>query len=109
MLAVVVLSWVVASQAEDEPGRNFSTDSTDTAAIESVSTIELVTADRPTVFPTAKRGEGLRPMPGTPPAGPALDAASSFAWLAWRSGSIGWSPPITLHLAGRAPPRIAGD
>lgn len=107
VLALVVLPWVATSDTADLPGRDRSRHAVDAAVIESATTIEVVTADRPTVSP-AKR-DVLRPMPSLPPAGPAFDAASSLAWLAWRSGAIGWSEPLALHLAERGPPPIAGD
>lgn len=107
ILALVVIPWVVAPRA-DGPTPERSSVGTDAATIESLPTIELVTADRPKISPTAKRGDGLRPVSNLSPAGPALDPASSSAWLAWRSGSIGWSGPLALHLAERGPPLPIG-
>jgi hypothetical protein len=107
VLAMLVLPWVAASHAADRPDRDHARLDGDAPAIESVTTIELVTADRPTISSTKR--DGLRPIPSLPPAGPALDASSSLAWLAWRSGSIGWTQPLALHLAERGPPPIAGD
>jgi hypothetical protein len=107
ILALVVIPWVVAPRTEGPvPDRPDTFDAG--AAIQTLPTIELITADRPKISPTAKRGDGLRPVSNLPPAGPALDPASSFAWLAWRSGSIGWSGPLALHLAERGPPRAVG-
>lgn len=106
VLAMVVLPWVAASHAADRPDRDHARLDAGAPVIESVTTIELVTADRPTI--STKR-DWLRPMPSLPPAGPAPDAVSSLAWLAWRSGSIGWTQPLALHLAERGPPPIAGD
>ena len=107
ILALVVIPWVVAPRTEGPvPDRPDAFDAA--ASIQTPPAIELVTADRPKISPTAKRGDGLRPVANPPPAGPALDPASSSAWLAWRSGSIGWSGPLALHLAERGPPRFVG-
>jgi len=59
VLAMVVLPWVAAPHLGDGSNRHRSTVDTD-AAIESVPTLELVTADRPTVSPSAKRSDGFR-------------------------------------------------
>jgi hypothetical protein len=79
------------------------------ATIRSLSTIELVTADRPMARPLATRSDGLRVLSTPPSADPRLHTALTFAWSAPRSGSIGWSVPIALHLAERGPPAVAGD
>ena len=107
LLALLVLLWVVASDTGDATDRDRPTLGAKAAVIESVTTIEVVAADRPAISSTKR--VGLRPMTSLPPAGPALDAASSLAGLAWRSGSIGWSEPLALHLAERGPPPTVGD
>jgi hypothetical protein len=71
--------------------------------------MELVTADRPKVLPTPKRSDGLRPVSNLLLSGPAFDGASSLVWIGWRSGSVGWSGPLALHLAERGPPLTSGD
>jgi hypothetical protein len=104
---MILLPWVVAPHLGDGRDRHRSSIDTD-AAIESVSTLELVTADRPTVSPSAKRSDGFR-IPSIMPAGAlAEDPGSSFAWSAWSSGSVGWAEPIALHLAHRGPPQVTG-
>jgi len=108
VLAMVVLPWVAAPHLGDGSNRHRSTVDTD-AAIESVPTLELVTADRPTVSPSAKRSDGFRLLSIVPAAAPAEDPASSFTGSAWSSGSIGWAEPIALHLARRGPPPLADD
>jgi hypothetical protein len=104
---MVVLPWVAAPHVGDGANRDRSTIDTG-AAIESVSTLELVTANRPTVSPSPKRSEGFRLLSIVPTGVFAEDPGSSFAWSAWSSGSIGWAEPIALHLARRGPPPIAG-
>lgn len=107
VLAMVVLPWVAAPHLG--VGSNVHRSMIDTdAAIESVSSLELVTADRPTVFPSAKRSDGFRLLWIVPAGAVAEDPGSSFAWAAWSSGSIGWAEPIALHLARRGPPRTDG-
>ena len=109
VLATIVLPWVAVPSAVDDSNLVRPTNATKNATIESATTMELVTADRPKVSPTAKRGDGLRPLSNLPVAGPAPDTASSFVWIGWRSGSVGWSGPLALHLAERGPPSSIGD
>jgi hypothetical protein len=109
VLAAVYLPWVVAPRA-DGPNTEHpavAADADDGTAIESRPTIELVTADRPTVWPLGRRGEGSRLTSILPSGVP--DVGPSLAWRARRSGSIGWSEPLTLHLAERGPPLSSGD
>lgn len=106
-LAMVVLPWVAAPNLGDDRERHRSSIDTD-AAIESVSTLELVTADRPTVSPSAKRSDGFRLLSIVPAGAFSEDPGSSFAWSAWSSGAVGWAEPIALHLAHRGPPPVAG-
>jgi hypothetical protein len=111
VLAAVYLPWVVAPRA-DGPNTErppVAADADDGTAIESRPTIELVTVDRPKVLPTPKRSDGLRPLSNLPVAGPAPDTASPLVWIGWRSGSVGWSGPLTMHLAERGPPLSSGD
>lgn len=104
VLATIVLPWVAVPSTVGDSSLGRPTDATNRATIESATTIDLVSADRPKVSSTAKRSDGLRPLSNLPVAGPALDAASSFVWIGWRSGSVGWSGPLALHLAERGPP-----
>ncbi len=103
-----MLPWVAISRTDEGRPDHRSSVATDAAAIESVSSIELVASDRPTASPLAKRTDGPRLLSIVPADRLGVEPASSFTWLAWRSGSIGWSEPIALHLAGRGPPLIAG-
>jgi hypothetical protein len=104
VLAVIVLPWVAAPRGGEAPNARRSPSAADSTAIESRSTVEVVTADRPTVSPHAKRGDGVRLPSVQPLAGPGAEHPGSFAWPVSRSGSIGWSAPIALHLAERGPP-----
>jgi hypothetical protein len=109
VLVTIVLPWVAVPSTVDDPNRGRPSNATTNVTIESATTMELVTADRPKVLSTPKRSDGLRQLSNLPVAGPALDLASPFVWIGWRSGSVGWSGPLTLHLAERGPPLPSGD
>jgi hypothetical protein len=107
VLVMVLLPWVAAPRDGEGRGADRVALAAGTAMIEARSTILLVTADRPTVWPQAKRGDGLRLML-VPPAG-GTRVATAIPWSSSRSDSIGWSAPIALHLAERGPPTLSGD
>jgi hypothetical protein len=104
VLATIVLPWVAVPSTVDDSNRERPVEAQKDTTIEWATTMELVTADRPKVSSTTKRSDGLRPLSNLPVAGRALNAASSFVWIGWRSGSVGWSGPLALHLAERGPP-----
>jgi hypothetical protein len=109
VLATIVLPWVAVPSTVDDSNRERPTSALKDTTIESATTMELVAADRPKVTAAAKRSDGLRPLSNLPVAGPALNAASSFVWIGWRSASVGWSGPLALHLAERGPPSSTVD
>lgn len=93
----------------DGPRPDRSSTVTVDATIRSFSTIDLVTADRPTARPPVARSDRLRVLSTPPSSDPGFETTLTFASHAQRSGSIGWSAPIALHLAERGPPPIADD
>ena len=104
VLAVAVLPWAVASQV-GPGGRDASPAVPErAAAIDSFTSLLVVTADRPAVGVAPKRTEGAR-VPWVTPAGRSnLHVPLGLVHASWPAVPIERSEPLALHLAGRGPP-----
>jgi hypothetical protein len=101
VLALAVLVWVAG-----QPGRALRSPASSTergdAAIGSGYTLHAVTADRPRLVATAKRGDG-RSVSTTPTATIVPAPGSGSTWVAL-GGSAPTAAPLHFGLSRRAPP-----
>jgi len=104
VLAVAVVPWAVASTGglgatDASPvGRESST------AIESLTSLLVVTADRPTVSVGLKRTEGARVLWALTAGRSSLHLVLVLMHTPWPAFPIERSQPLAVHLAGRGPP-----
>jgi hypothetical protein len=104
VLAVAVLPWAVASQG-GLGGRGVSNAVPESAsAIESLTMLLVVTADRPTVSIALKRTDGARVLWADPAGRSHLHLPIGLVHAPWPAVRIERSEPLALHLAGRGPP-----
>jgi hypothetical protein len=73
------------------------------AAIESLTTVLVVTADRPVLSVAPKRTEA-RVLLATPAGRSNLHLPLGLVHVPWPAVPIERSEPLSLHLAGRGPP-----
>jgi hypothetical protein len=108
VLAVAVLPWAVASQG----GLVGAGDSTpvpeSSAAIESLTMLLVVTADRPTVVVGLKRTDGARVLWATPAGRSTLHLQMGLVHAGWPAFPVERAEPLALQLAGRGPPLALG-
>ena len=106
ILAIVVLPWVVASQAGIGGVGTSPTVPETTTAIETLTSVLVVASDRPTVSTSLKRTDGPRVLAAAPAGRSIVLHPPGLVPIAWSSGRIEGSRPLALHLAGRGPPLL---
>ena len=75
-----------------------------TAAIESLTVLLVVTADRPTASSVLKRTDGMRILWATPARRSNRHLPLGLVHTPWPAVSTERFEPLALHLAGRGPP-----
>ena len=104
VLSVAVLPWAVASQGGLGGVGAAPAGSEGSVAIESVTTLLVVTADRPTLSSVLKRTEGSRVLWATPAGRSNLHIQLGLVHVPWPADPIERFQPLALHQAGRGPP-----
>jgi hypothetical protein len=108
VLALAVLPWAVASQGGLVGAGASTAVPESSAAIESLTMLLVVTADRPTVGVGLKRTDGARVLWATPAGRSTLHLQIGLVHAAWPAVPIERAQPLALHLAGRGPPLALG-
>ncbi|HKE53809.1 MAG TPA: hypothetical protein VKC55_03475 [Actinomycetota bacterium] len=108
VLALAVLPWAVASQGGLVGAGASTAVPESSAAIESLTMLLVVTADRPTVGVGLKRTDGARVLWATPAGRSTLHLQIGLVHAAWPAVPIQRAQPLALHLAGRGPPLALG-
>jgi hypothetical protein len=104
VLGIAILPWAVASQG-GPGGRGASPAVPESAAaIESFTTLLVVSADRPAVGVALKRTDGARVLWADPAGRSHLHLPIGLVHAPWPALRIERSEPLALHLAGRGPP-----
>jgi hypothetical protein len=104
VLAIAALPWALAFQGGFAGARSSTAVPESAAAIESLTMLLVVTADRPTGSIASKRPEGARLLWAAPAGRSHLHHPMGLVHAPWPAVPIGWSEPLALHLAGRGPP-----
>jgi hypothetical protein len=103
VLSVAVLPWAVAAQGGHPAGGASPVGPESPAAIESLTTALMVTADRPVLSVALKRTEARVPW-ATPAGRSNLHLPLGLVHAPWPAVPIERSEPLAVHLAGRGPP-----
>jgi len=104
VVAIAVLPWAVVSQGGPAGAGNSTAAPQSSAAIESLTMLFVVTADRPTVSIALKRTDGPR-LPWAALGGRSnLQVPLGLVHTPWPASPSERSRPLALHLAGRGPP-----
>lgn len=103
VLSVAVLPWAVAAQGGHVGVGASPMGPESPAAIESLSTVLVVTADRP-VLPGALKRTEARVLWTTPAGRSNLHLPLGLEHAPWPAVPIDRSEPLGVHLAGRGPP-----
>ena len=104
VLAVAFLPWLVASRIGAWGTGTAPILSGESAVIHALSSVVVVTADRPKGSSHAKRGDGLRLSSSAPSFGAHVGPAWAFIGFELGSASRALLDPVALDLAGRGPP-----
>jgi hypothetical protein len=104
VLAIAVLPWALAFQGGLAGAGSATAVPQSAAAIESLTMLLVVTADRPTGAIAFKRTEGARLLWGAPAGRSHLHLPMGLVHAPWPGVPIERSEPLALHLAGRGPP-----
>jgi hypothetical protein len=104
VLAIAVLPWALAFQGGLAGAGSSTAVPQSAAAIESLTMLLVVTADRPTGAIAFKRTEGARLLWGAPAGRSHLHLPMGLVHAPWPGVPIERSEPLALHLAGRGPP-----
>jgi hypothetical protein len=104
VLSVAVLPWAVASQGGLGGVGAAPAGSESSVAIESLTTVLVVTADRPTLSSALKRTEVSRVLWATPAGRSNLHLPLGPVHAPWPADPIERFQPLALHQAGRGPP-----
>ena len=104
VLAIAVLPWAVASQGGPGGAGASTAVPESAAAIESLTMLLFVTADRPTVSNALKRTDGARVLWATPTGRSNLHVPLGLVHAPWPAAPTQRSEPLALHMAGRGPP-----
>lgn len=104
VLAIAVLPWALASQGGLAGAGSSTAVRESAAAIESLTMLFVVTADRPTASIAFKRTEGARLLWAAPAGRSHLHLPMGLVHAPWPADPIERSEPLALHLAGRGPP-----
>lgn len=107
LLAIAILPWVAVSRVGEWRPPSPPSVADTSAAIEALTSMLVVAADRPSLSFHAKRADGIR-LVATPSAGRlGVSPPSLLARKVRAASAVAPTVPLARHLAGRGPPLLA--